>query len=150
MAAGPEVLMSFDPTKGLRFLVRNPAIAFSVLGAVALAVTGAEAFYADLGHFGRKPVIVARSCLALPSLIPNCLGQGALVPGHPEVLENPFFNMALPGLLPFLVVLAATATVIAAQAMRSGAFSMGLAAIQLGLLPRLSIRHTSPEQSGQI
>jgi KUP system potassium uptake protein len=150
MVANPEVLLALDPTWAVRFLMQHQLIAFTVLGAVFLAVTGAEALYADLGHFGRKPIIVAWMVLIFPALVLNYLGQGALVLFHPEALSDPFFSMASPELLPFLVVLATAATVIAAQAVISGAFSMGRAAIQLGLLPRLTIRHTAADQSGQI
>jgi len=150
MVANPEVLLAFDPSWAVQFLVQHQVIAFAVLGAVFLAVTGAEALYADLGHFGRKPIIAAWIMLVFPALVLNYLGQGALVLANPEALENPFFGMASPELLPFLVVLATAATVIAAQAVISGAFSMGRAAIQLGLLPRLTIRHTAADQSGQI
>ncbi|WP_309664797.1 potassium transporter Kup [Tabrizicola sp.] len=148
--AAPEVLRAFNPVWGLTFLLHNQMIAFAVLGAVFLAVTGAEALYADLGHFGRKPIITAWIVLVFPALVLNYLGQGALVLTHPETLRNPFFAMAPQAMLPFLVLLATAATVIAAQAVISGAFSMGRAAIQLGLLPRLAIRHTSANQSGQI
>lgn len=150
MAANPEVLLAFNPVWGVRFLFEHQLIAFTVLGAIFLAVTGAEALYADLGHFGRRPIIAAWILLVFPALVLNYLGQGALVLAHPEALTNPFFGMAPPELLPFLVVLATAATVIAAQAVISGAFSMGRAAIQLGLLPRLTIRHTAADQSGQI
>jgi KUP system potassium uptake protein len=146
----PGVLLAFDPTWGVQFLMQHWGIAFTVLGAVFLAVTGAEALYADLGHFGRKPIIAAWIILVFPALVLNYLGQGALVMAHPETLTNPFFSMTSPELLPFLVILATAATVIAAQAVISGAFSMGRAAIQLGLLPRLTIRHTAANQSGQI
>ncbi len=148
--AQPEVLLAFDPTWGVRFLLEHQLIAFTVLGAIFLAVTGAEALYADLGHFGRKPIIAAWILLIFPALVLNYLGQGALVLAHPEAMSNPFFSMAPAPLLPFLVILATAATVIAAQAVISGAFSMGRAAIQLGLLPRLTIRHTAADQSGQI
>jgi KUP system potassium uptake protein len=150
MVARPEVLLAFDPSWGIVFLAHNQVVALAVLGAVFLAVTGAEALYADLGHFGRKPIITAWVFLVFPALVLNYLGQGALVIANPSALANPFFGMAGPDLLPFLVMLATAATVIAAQAVISGAFSMGRAAIQLGLLPRLTIRHTSADQSGQI
>jgi len=146
----PQVLFAFNPVWAVSFLLAHSGIAFTVLGAVFLAVTGAEALYADLGHFGRKPIIAAWVLLVFPALVLNYLGQGALVLTHPEALENPLFSMVSPTLLPFVVVLATAATVIAAQAVISGAFSMGRAAIQLGLLPRLQIRHTSAGQSGQI
>ena len=150
MATEPQVLAAFNPQWGVQFLIRHAGVAFVVLGAVFLSVTGAEALYADLGHFGRKPIIAAWVFLVFPALILNYLGQGALVLGNPEALKNPFFSMVSPALLPFVVALATAATVIASQAVITGAFSMGRAAIQLGLLPRLTIRHTSANQSGQI
>ena len=150
IAAEPAVLAAFNPLWGLQFLISHQIVAFVVLGAVFLSVTGAEALYADLGHFGRKPIMLAWFALVFPALVLNYLGQGAVVLTNPAALENPFFGMAPPVLLPFVVVLATAATVIAAQAVISGAFSMGRAAIQLGLLPRMAIRHTSADQSGQI
>ena len=150
IAANPQVLAAFNPQSGVQFLIHHSGIAFVVLGAVFLAVTGAEALYADLGHFGRKPIIAAWVFLVFPALILNYLGQGALILGNPDLMENPFFSMVSPAMLPFVVALATAATVIASQAVITGAFSMGRAAIQLGLLPRLTIRHTSANQSGQI
>jgi KUP system potassium uptake protein len=117
---------------------------------VFLAVTGAEALYADLGHFGRKPIVAAWIALVFPALVLNYLGQGALVLADPEAIEDPFFHLAGPSLLPALVLLATAATVIASQAVISGAFSLGRQAIQLGMLPRMRIRHTSHGQQGQI
>jgi KUP system potassium uptake protein len=146
----PAILAAFDPTWGLSFLMTHQAIAFIVLGAVFLAVTGAEALYADLGHFGRKPIILAWFALIFPALVLNYLGQGALVLADPTALDNPFYRLCPPAALPALVILATVATVIAAQAVISGAYSMTRAAMQLGLLPRMTIRHTSPGQSGQI
>lgn len=146
----PGVLRAFDPLWGLRFLVSHEVVAFAVLGAVFLAVTGAEALYADLGHFGRAPIIAAWAVLVFPALVLNYLGQGALVLADPMAGADPFFEMAPEPALPFLVALATAATVIAAQAVISGAYSMARAAMQLGLLPRMSIRHTAQEQSGQI
>jgi KUP system potassium uptake protein len=146
----PQVLASFNPVWGAAFLLGNPGIAFVVLGAVFLAVTGGEALYADLGHFGRKPIKLAWFGLVLPSLVLNYLGQGAMVLVYPERAENSFFAMASEGLLPWLVVLATAATVIASQAVISGAFSMARGAMQLGFLPRLRILHTAEGQSGQI
>ncbi len=148
--ADPEVLVAFNPVYGVKFLFSHGVLAFLVMGAVFLAVTGAEALYADLGHFGRAPIRLAWFVLVFPALILNYLGQGALVLQHPDAIENPFFLMVSPKVLPFLVTLATVATVIAAQAVITGAYSMTRAAIQLGLLPRLSIFHTSESQSGQI
>lgn len=146
----PAVLAAFNPVWAVAFLIEHKLIAFPVLGAVFLAVTGAEALYADLGHFGRRPIMAAWFILVFPALVLNYLGQGALVLTDPAALSNPLFAMVPPVVLPWLVVLATAATVIAAQAVISGAFSMGRAAIQLGLLPRMMIRHTAADQSGQI
>jgi KUP system potassium uptake protein len=150
MIGNPGVLASFNPYFALQFALTHGWVAFTVLGAVFLAVTGAEALYADLGHFGVRPIRFAWFLLVFPALVLNYLGQGALVLTTPSALENPFFFMVPPVLLPPLVALATVATVIASQAVISGAFSMARAAIQLGLLPRLSIVHTSESQSGQI
>lgn len=146
----PAVLAAFNPLYGAQFLMMHPKIAMLILGAVFLAVTGAEALYADLGHFGRRPIMLAWFALVFPALTLNYLGQGALVMMRPELAQDVFFAMCPPTLLPFFVALATAATVIASQAVISGAFSMGRAAMQLGLLPRLVMRHTSANQSGQI
>jgi len=146
----PGVLVAFSPAYAILFLLHHGVVAFIVMGAVFLAVTGAEALYADLGHFGRRPISLAWFALVFPALILNYLGQGALVLRVPEAIENPFFLMVSPQVLPFLVGLATAATVIAAQAVITGAYSMTRAAIQLGLLPRLAIFHTHEAQSGQI
>ena len=148
--ANPYVLLAFDPRYAVSFLIEEGPIAFTVLGAIFLAVTGAEALYADLGHFGRKPISLAWYGLVFPSLLLNYLGQGALVLRHPEAISDPFFLMVPKWALPELVALATAATVIAAQAVITGAYSMTRAAIQLGFLPRLNILHTSESQSGQI
>ena len=146
----PIVLACFNPFYGIEFLLEHRAIAFIVLGALSLAVTGAEALYADLGHFGRKPIMAAWLILVFPALTLNYLGQGALVLADPAALEDPFFRLVPAALLPFLVALTTVATVIAAQAVSPGACSLTRAAGQLGLLPRITIRHTSHDQSGQI
>jgi KUP system potassium uptake protein len=150
MAANPGILAALNPVWGFSFLTDHSGVAFVVLGAVFLAVTGGEALYADLGHFGRRPIVIAWFALIFPALVLNYLGQGALVLANPEAMENPFFSMASGIALPALVILATAATVIAAQAVISGAFSMTRAAIQLGFLPRLTIRHTAESASGQI
>ena len=150
IADDPTVLASFNPAWGVNFLLDHPGVAFVVLGAVFLAVTGGEALYADLGHFGRRPIALAWFALVLPALVLNYLGQGAMVLSAPETAENSFFAMAPEVALPFLVALATAATVIASQAVITGAFSMARGAIQLGFLPRLTIRHTAEGQSGQI
>jgi KUP system potassium uptake protein len=150
IARHPEVLWAFDPQYGVAFLAHHGVIGLVTLGAVFLAVTGAEALYADLGHFGKRPIQTAWLAIVLPSLALNYLGQGALVIGDPTAIENPFFLM-FPGwaLVP-MVVLATVATVIASQAVITGAYSLTRQAIQLGLMPRFEIVHTSESHSGQI
>ena len=144
------ILGAINPAYGLRFLVENGFIGFVILGSVFLAVTGAEALYADMGHFGKRPIRTAWFFLVFPCLALNYLGQGALVLAHPEVRHNPFFAMA-PHVIYWPVLgLATAAAVIASQAVISGAFSMTQQAVQLGLLPRLDIKRTSETQTGQI
>ncbi len=150
VATRPEILLAFNPCYAVVFLVDHGKIGLITLGAVFLAVTGAEALYADLGHFGRKPIQAAWLVLVLPSLALNYLGQGALVLRDPKALENPFFLLFPDWALLPMVGLATVATVIASQAVISGAYSLSQQAIQLGLLPRLEIRHTSEEHYGQI
>jgi KUP system potassium uptake protein len=150
VAADPEVLLAFNPMHGVRFLAGHGFIGLITLGAVFLAVTGAEALYADLGHFGRKPIQAAWAGLVLPSLALNYLGQGAEVLANPKALENPFFLLYPDWALLPMVALATVATVIASQAVISGTYSICQQAIQLGLLPRLEIRHTSEAHFGQI
>ncbi|HEY3148988.1 MAG TPA: KUP/HAK/KT family potassium transporter, partial [Dongiaceae bacterium] len=150
IAADPSVLAAFDPGHGVRFLARHGMIGFVTLGAVFLAVTGAEALYADLGHFGRRPIQTAWLAVVLPALAVNYLGQGALVLADPKAIENPFFLLYPTWALLPMVALAAAATVIASQAVITGAYSITRQAIQLGLLPRLEIRHTSEAHAGQI
>ena len=145
-----SILTAFNPVHAAGFLVSNGAASFFVLGSVFLAVTGGEALYADMGHFGRRPIRVAWFLLIFPALTLSYLGQGALVLAHPTTAENPFFLMAPDGFLFPLVVLAMAATIIASQAVISGAFSMMQQAVQMGLLPRMEIRHTSETQHGQI
>ncbi|VTZ22831.1 putative potassium transport system protein kup 2 [Methylocella tundrae] len=146
----PRILLAFDPIYGLRFLFGHGLIGFVVLGSVFLAVTGAEALYADMGHFGRRPIQGAWLFFVLPALTLNYLGQGALVLATPAAVENPFFLMAPPWALLPLVILSTVATIIASQAVITGAFSLARQAIQLGLLPRMLILHTSETQEGQI
>jgi KUP system potassium uptake protein len=150
IAGDPEVLLAFNPLLGVRFLAGHGVIGLVTLGAVFLAVTGAEALYADLGHFGRKPIQTAWVGLVLPSLAVNYLGQGALVMADAKAIENPFFLLYPEWLQLPMVVLATVATVIASQAVITGTYSLSQQAIQLGLLPRLEIRHTSQEHYGQI
>jgi len=145
-----DVLRAFDPVYGVAFLSGHGLIGLATLGAVFLAVTGCEALYADLGHFGRRPIQIAWFSVALPALTLNYLGQGALLLATPEAIENPFFLLYPHWALLPMVVLAAVATIIASQAVISGAFSLTNQAVQLGLLPRLQIRRTSETQAGQI
>ena len=150
IAQEPRVLAAFNPGYGAMFLFRNGLVGLTVLGLVFLAVTGAEALYADLGHFGRKPIQTAWLGVALPALTLNYLGQGALVLGQPTAIENPFFLMFPGWALWPIVLLSTVATVIASQAVITGAFSITRQAVQLGLLPRFDIRHTSEAMAGQI
>lgn len=146
----PEVLQALNPAWAVRFFVLHPGVGVAILGAVVLALTGAEALYADMGHFGRRPIARAWFMLVLPGLVLNYFGQGALILGNPEAVRNPFYLLA-PGwaLLP-MVALATLATIIASQAVISGAFSLTRQAIQLGYVPRMFIQHTSSEEQGQI
>ncbi|MFP5325099.1 MAG: potassium transporter Kup [Gammaproteobacteria bacterium] len=146
----PEILAALSPHHALRFMWEQPGITFIILGAVVLCVTGGEALYADMGHFGRKPIRLAWFSVVMPCLTINYFGQGALLLADPEAVKNPFFNMAPDWLQLPLVGLATMATVIASQALISGAFSVTKQAIQLGYLPRLHIRHTSVKDTGQI
>ncbi len=150
IAAMPSVLYALNPWHAVSFLGSHGTIGLITLGAVFLAVTGAEALYADLGHFGRHPIQFAWLVLVLPALVLNYLGQGALVLANPKAIENPFFLLYPDWALLPMVVLATAATVIASQAVITGAYSLTRQAIQLGLLPRLEIRHTSETQVGQI
>jgi KUP system potassium uptake protein len=146
----PGILRALSPHYGIVFLAHNGIIGLFALGAVFLAVTGAEALYADLGHFGRRPIQMAWTAFVLPSLALNYLGQGALLIEKPKALENPFFLLFPDWSLLPMVVLATVATVIASQAVITGAYSLSRQAIQLGLLPRLEVRHTSETLAGQI
>ena len=146
----PHILYAFNPVHGVRFLFSHGMLSFVVMGSVFLAVTGAEALYADMGHFGRRPIQIAWTAFVLPALILNYLGQGALLLSNPAAIENPFFLLAPDWALLPLVILATVATVIASQATITGAFSLARQAIQLGLLPRLEITHTSDKLEGQI
>jgi KUP system potassium uptake protein len=150
IAKVPGVLWALNPLYGIYFLLSHGTVGLFTLGAVFLAVTGAEALYADLGHFGRGPIQVAWIAVVLPSLAINYLGQGALIFAHPKAIANPFFLLYPDWALIPIVVLATIATVIASQAVITGAYSLTSQAIQLGLLPRFEVRHTSAEQAGQI
>jgi KUP system potassium uptake protein len=145
-----EILYALNPYYGIKLLTADPWHGFVLLGAVVLAVTGAEALYADMGHFGRSPIRVAWFRLVFPALLLNYIGQGGLLLAHPGALENPFYRLAPDWALFPMVILASAATVIASQAVISGAFSMTHQAVQLGYLPRLFVRHTSEQEFGQI
>jgi KUP system potassium uptake protein len=146
----PDVLLALNPLYAVSFMLHHGIIGFVTLGAVFLAVTGAEALYADLGHFGKKPIQTAWLFIVLPSLALNYFGQGALVIADPKAIENPFFLMFPEWALIPMVGLATVATVIASQAVITGAYSLTRQAIQLGLMPRFEIQHTSETHSGQI
>jgi KUP system potassium uptake protein len=150
IAQYPGVLAAFDPLHAIAFLGNHSYLGLVTLGAVFLAVTGAEALYADLGHFGRKPIQMAWLWFVLPALAVNYLGQGALVLADSSAIENPFYRMVPSWALLPMIGLATVATVIASQAVITGAFSITSQAVQLGLLPRFHIEHTSETQAGQI
>jgi KUP system potassium uptake protein len=145
----PQVMTAFDPRHAVTFFAVNGFMGFTVLGAVVLAVTGGEALYADMGHFGRKPIRLAWFALVLPSLVLNYLGQGALLLANPAA-EHPFFELAPSWALIPLVVIATAAAIIASQALISGSFSITRQAVQLGLAPRLDVQHTSAREMGQV
>jgi KUP system potassium uptake protein len=146
----PSILSAINPLYGFDFFVRNQGNGFLVLGSVFLVVTGGEALYADMGHFGRKPIRLAWAFLVLPALLLNYFGQGALLIQNPGAVENPFYRMAPEWALYPLVAIATAATIIASQALISGAFSLTMQAVQLGYLPRVRIEHTSAMTRGQI
>ena len=146
----PEIALAFNPMYAVRFIIDHPLTAYIVMGAVVLVVTGVEALYLDMGHFGRNPVRFAWLLIVLPSLLLNYLGQGALVLSNPEAIRNPFYMMVPEWALWPMVGLATAATVIASQAVISGTFSLVSQAISLGFLPRMNILHTSDSERGQI
>ena len=146
----PHVLLALNPTYAVSFLLTHGHIGLVTLGAVFLVVTGGEALYADLGHFGKKPIQMAWLCLVLPALLINYFGQGAKVLADPAAIENPFYRLVPDALLVPMILMATAATVIASQAVITGAYSLVHQAIQLGLLPRLAILHTSASHVGQI
>ena len=150
IANHPTILWALSPHHALGFMWHNPGITFIILGAVVLCVTGGEALYADMGHFGKRPIRLAWFSVVMPCLTLNYFGQGALLLENPEAVKNPFFMMAPEWALVPLVGLATMATVIASQALISGAFSVTKQVIQLGYLPRLQVLHTSVKDTGQI
>ncbi len=150
IATHPVILWALSPHHALRFIWEQPVVTFIILGAVVLCVTGGEALYADMGHFGRKPIRLAWFSIVMPALTLNYFGQGALLLDNPEAVKNPFFMMAPEWALVPMVCLATMAAVIASQALISGAFSVTKQVIQLGYLPRLQVQHTSIKHTGQI
>ena len=146
----PQVLKAFNPLYGYHFLMDHPGIGIAMLGAVVLSVTGGEALYADMGHFGIKSIKKTWIWFVFPSLLLNYLGQGSLILSHPEAIENPFYLLAPDWALIPMVILAACATIIASQAVISGAFSITNQAVQLGYIPRIRVRHTSSDEIGQV
>jgi KUP system potassium uptake protein len=150
IADNPGVLVALSPHYALGFLLGHPGVAFVALGAVVLCVTGAEALYADLGHFGKRPIRLAWFTVVMPALVLNYFGQGAMLLEHPENVRNPFYEMAPDWALYPLIALATLATVIASQALITAAFSVTKQAMQLGYLPRLRVTHTSIRETGQI
>jgi KUP system potassium uptake protein len=146
----PSVIGAFNPIHGVNFFVRNGWDGFLVLGTVFLVVTGGEALYADMGHFGKRPIRIVWYTVVLPALLLNYLGQGALLIENPAAAENPFYRLAPEWALYPLIVLATCAAIIASQALISGAYSLTMQAIQLGFMPRLKIEHTSSTEMGQI
>ena len=148
--ANPDVLVALNPAYAARFIQANPMVAFIGLGAVVLCVTGGEALYADMGHFGKRPIRIAWYAVVMPALVVNYFGQGAMLLVRPEAIKNPFYQMAPAWATLPLVFLATCATVIASQALITAAFSVTKQAIQLGILPRMVVRHTSVRDTGQI
>lgn len=146
----PDILHALNPLYAWHFLCERGWLTFAVLGAIVLALTGAEALYADMGHFGRKPIQLAWVTMALPALALNYLGQGALLLAEPSAISNPFYNLFPTVLIWPAVIIASIAAIIASQAVISGAYSVTRQAIQLGFLPRMSVLHTSANESGQI
>jgi KUP system potassium uptake protein len=150
IVANPAVLVALNPAYALAFIAAQPLVAFVALGAIVLVVTGGEALYADLGHFGRRPIRIAWYAIVMPALVVNYFGQGAMLLARPEAVSNPFYLMAPDWARLPLVFLATAATVIASQALISAAFSVTKQAIQLGILPRMAVLHTSVRDTGQI
>ncbi|MCK6412743.1 MAG: potassium transporter Kup [Azonexus sp.] len=146
----PSVLSALNPVYMIHFVINHPGLAFLALGSVVLAVTGGEALYTDMGHFGRFPIRLAWFCFVMPALVLNYFGQGALLLAEPDAIRNPFFLLAPDWALIPMVGLATLATVIASQAVISGAFSVARQSVQMGLLPRMQIIHTSGKEKGQI
>ena len=150
IVANPEILLAMSPHHALEFAISRPGIAFIAMGAVVLCITGAEALYADMGHFGPRPIRLSWFAVVLPCLMLNYFGQGAMILADPSTVASPFFHLAPGWARVPLVILATAATIIASQAVISGAFSVSQQAARLRLLPRLNVRHTSKAEGGQI
>ena len=150
IARNPSVLWALNPWNGVQFFLDHPRLSFVALGAIVLVMTGGEALYADMGHFGKRPIRVVWFALVLPSLLLNYFGQGALLLRNPAAVENPFYLLVPHALLIPMLFVATAATIVASQALISGAFSLTQQAIQLGYMPRMTIRHTSAREAGQI
>jgi KUP system potassium uptake protein len=150
IAQSPQVLLALNPIYAFRFLTADPRVAFLALGAIVLAITGGEALYADMGHFGKFPIRLAWFSFVLPALVLNYFGQGALLLHNPQAVENPFYLLVPAWTLVPMVLLATAATVIASQAVISGAYSIAHQSVQMGFLPRMEIRQTSDQAQGQI
>ena len=146
----PQILKALDPIYGLNFLLNHKGIAITILGVVVLAITGAEALYTDIGHFGRKPIQASWLIIVFPALLLNYFGQGALLISDPKTIDNPFFRLGPDWALIPLIILASSATIIASQAVISGVFSITSQAVQLGYIPRLRIKHTSSNEYGEV
>jgi KUP system potassium uptake protein len=146
----PQILKALNPIYGLNFLLNHKGIAITILGVVVLAITGAEALYTDIGHFGRKPIQASWLIIVFPALLLNYFGQGALLISDPKTIDNPFFRLGPDWALIPLIILASTATIIASQAVISGVFSITSQAVQLGYIPRLRIKHTSSNEYGEV
>jgi KUP system potassium uptake protein len=150
IAQNPQIMLALNPVYAYRFLSADPHLSFLALGAIVLAITGGEALYADMGHFGKYPIRLAWFSFVLPALVLNYFGQGALLLQNPQAIQNPFYLLAPASALVPLVLLATAATVIASQAVISGAYSIAHQSVQMGFLPRLEIRQTSSQAQGQI
>ena len=146
----PSILRALNPMYGLNFLFKHQGVSIAILGAIVLAITGGEALYSDMGHFGRSPIKFSWFLIVFPSLLLNYFGQGALLISEPKAIDNPFYRLAPDWALIPLIILASTATIIASQAVISGVFSITSQAVQLGYIPRLRVKHTSDKEYGEV
>ena len=146
----PSILRALNPMYGLNFLIKHQGVSIAILGAIVLAITGGEALYSDMGHFGRSPIKFSWFLIVFPALLLNYFGQGALLISDPKAIDNPFYRLAPDWALIPLIILASTATIIASQAVISGVFSITSQAVQLGYIPRLRVKHTSDKEYGEV